>query len=76
LSIGNIQMTSTLPPAKRQQWRGVVIVAFLLIIIIVFVLFMIYFLCRHLINPSVPLINGERKNYATILNSCKTISFS
>lgn len=72
LNIGQIQLTTTLPASKRQQWRGVVIVAFLLIILIVFVLFLIYFLCRRLIHPSVPLINGERKNYATILNSTRS----
>ena len=55
---------------RRSHWRGVVITAFLLIIVIVFVLFAVYFLFRRcLVSPPMPLINGERKNYATIVNS-------
>ncbi len=60
----NNRITST----KRQNWRGVVITAFLLIILIVFILFVAYFIFRRFIQPSVSLMNGERKNYATILN--------
>jgi hypothetical protein len=54
--------------SKRQNWRGILIAAFLLIILVVFVLFMVYFICRRCINPSVPLNNSEGKNYATIFN--------
>lgn len=68
----NAQIGSTDRSAvfRRSHWRGVVITAFLLIIVIVFVLFAVYFLFRRcVVTPPMPLINGERKNYATIVNS-------
>jgi nitrate/nitrite-specific signal transduction histidine kinase len=68
LNTGNMGLTNRLTTSKRQNWRGVLIAAFLLIILVVFVLFMVYFICRRCINPSVSLNNGERKNYATIFN--------
>ncbi len=65
----NNELNNRVTPSKRQHWRGVVIAAFLLIILIVFILFVGYFIFRRFIHPQVPLMNGERKNYATILNS-------
>ena len=53
----------------RQHWRGILIAAFLLILLIAFALFMAYFLCRRCVRPPMRLIQGERKNYATIVNS-------
>jgi hypothetical protein len=67
LNAGNMDSNNRLT-SKRQQWRGVLIAGFLLIILAVFVLFMVYFIFRRFINPSVPLNNGERKNYASIFN--------
>jgi hypothetical protein len=63
--------TTTRPVTfRRHQWRGIVITAFVILIFIVFLLFTIYFICRRcLFRPAMPLINGERKNYATIVNS-------
>ncbi len=68
LTNGNIQLNNPVTTSKRQNWRGVLIAAFLLIILIVFILFVAYFICRRCIRPPVPLMNGERKNYATIIN--------
>ena len=68
LNSENTDLNNRMSTSKRQNWRGILIAAFLLIILVVFVLFMVYFLCRRCINPTVPLNNGERKNYATILN--------
>jgi heme/copper-type cytochrome/quinol oxidase subunit 2 len=65
---GNMESMNRQTISKRQNWRGILIAAFLLIILVVFVLFMVYFICRRCINPSVPLNNSERKNYATIFN--------
>jgi hypothetical protein len=69
LNNDNNQLNNRVIPTKRQHWRGVVIMAFLLIILIVFILFVAYFIFRRFIQPPVSLMNGERKNYATILNS-------
>jgi hypothetical protein len=65
---GNMESMNRQTISKRQNWRGILIAAFLLIILVVFVLFMVYFICRRCINPSVPLNNSEGKNYATIFN--------
>jgi hypothetical protein len=54
---------------KHQHWRGILIVAFLLIIFIAFTIFTAYFICRRCIQSSIPLNNNEKKNYATIVNS-------
>ncbi len=66
---GNVNSNTRIPTSKRPHWRGILIAGFLSIILIVFILCLIYFIFRRFLNPSVPLINGERKNYATILNS-------
>ncbi|CAF0905439.1 unnamed protein product [Rotaria sordida] len=59
--------------AKHQQWRGILIIAFLLIIFIVFVLFMAYFICRRCIDSPIPVPNNNnnnrRRNYRTIVHS-------
>jgi hypothetical protein len=54
---------------KHQRWRGISIGVFLLLIFVVFILFMAYFIFRRYVKPPIPLINDERKNYATIVNS-------
>ncbi len=54
---------------KQLHWRGISIFAFLFLIFIAFILFMGYFLFRRCIQPPIPLINSERKNYSTIVNS-------
>jgi hypothetical protein len=54
---------------KHHQWRGILIVAFLLIILIVFTIFMIYLICRRCLHRPIPLITGVRKSYSTIVNS-------
>jgi hypothetical protein len=64
----NMEINNRAKTSKRQNWRGILIAAFLLIILIVFILFLAYFICRRFIHPPVSLINGERKNYATIIN--------
>ncbi len=69
LNKGNNELNNRLTISKRQHWRGILIAAFFLIILFVFLLFMAYFIFRRFVRPPVPLINGERKNYATILNS-------
>ena len=66
----NVRLTIS----KRQNWRGVVIAAFLLIIFVVFVLFTIYFICRRCFNSEGSLTNGKSTNYATILNFRKSFS--
>jgi len=68
LNNGNMELNTRVTTSKRQHWRGVLIAAFLLIILIVFILFMAYFIFRRCISPPVPLINGERRSYATIFN--------
>ena len=75
LSNDNMDLKNRLTASKRQNWRGVLIAAFLLIILVVFVLFTVYFVCRRCINPNVSLNSGERKNYATILNFRMYFSF-
>lgn len=65
----NNRLNKHLLTSKRQHWRGILIAAFLLIILCVFILFVVYFFCRRFMTPPVPLMNGERKTYATILKS-------
>lgn len=55
--------------SKRQHWRGILIAAFLLIILAVFILGLTYLIFRRCVNPTVPLTNHTKKNYATMLNS-------
>lgn len=68
----NIRLTTS----KRQNWRGVLIAAFLLIIFVVFVLFTVYFICRRCFNSEGSLTNGKNTNYATIFQFRKSLSRS
>ena len=68
--------TLRVTPSKRQNWRGILIAAFLLLIFVVFVFFTIYFLCRRCFQTEVTLTSGKGKNYATIFNFRKCHFFS
>ncbi|CAF4600250.1 unnamed protein product, partial [Rotaria sp. Silwood2] len=66
----NIQANHRAMIAKHQHWRGVLIIAFLLIIFIVFILFVAYFICRRCVGSSIPVpTNNRRRNYRTIVHS-------
>ncbi len=70
LNTKNIETNRSTILTKTQHWRGILMIAFLFLIFIAFILSMAYFLFRRCIQPSIPLINVERKNnYSTIIDS-------
>jgi hypothetical protein len=72
----NIQSKKRAMITKHHQWRGISIVAFLFIILIIFTSFMTYLICRRCLDRRMPLINGERKSYSTIVNSRMLLEIS
>ena len=54
---------------RYQHWRGIVIVAFLLIIFMAFSIFMVYLLCQRCCQTSDYLINEQKKPVSTIVTS-------
>lgn len=59
--------------AKHQHWRGILIIAFLLIIFSVFVVFLIYFVCRYCMDSTITFdeesSTNDRKSYSSAVQS-------
>ncbi|CAF1144680.1 unnamed protein product [Rotaria sp. Silwood1] len=70
----NIKANHRAMIAKHQHWRGILIIAFLLIIFIVFILFVAYFICRRCVDSSIPVPTTRRRR--RIRRSFKTIVHS